>query len=148
MKLFRRFESRMTAVDSRRHLWLASVPPRRLQHHDHGFIKRGKVANKRTVMVRCNTSLINLLTSLISYRHAFRAEYHVSFLDGWINDTLNGLIFSDFLSLDSRSTYDRYICVPRVVSKQSTLFPLLAVIFKEDAETRNLRATHADGATI
>lgn len=78
-------------------------------------LKVDKVAKTTSAIVWPDMSFIDLLTSMVSYAHAFRSEYQVRFLDARMNDIVEDMISSDFLSPDSRSTFVLNICVERLV---------------------------------
>lgn len=130
------------AVDSRKHLCLAPVLPGQSAYLDGKSIMRSKVANKTTASVRCHMSFIKQVTSLVSCQHAFGAEYPANFLDARINDIVDDLISSDFLSSDSRSTNALHIPVTSFVLNQSKVFPLLNEIHKKGRGTRSMGATN------
>lgn len=105
------------------------------------------VANTTTAIGRPGTSFIDLVISMVSYAHESGAYYHVSLLDARINDIVNDIISSDFLSLDSQSTYACVIRVKSLVLKQSTAIPFLKEISKAGGGTRNFGVTDEDNMT-
>lgn len=70
-------------------------------------MKLRMVANTTTAFVRGDRSVIDLLTSMLSYMQALIAKYHVSFLDARIIDIVDYMISSDVWSLQSQSDYVR-----------------------------------------
>lgn len=95
-----------------------------------------------------DTSLVDLITGIVSYRHAFGEEYDVSLLHARIHNIVEDMICSDILSLKSWFMYSCFPPVTRLLLKQGTVSPLHKEPKMEDAGTSNLRITHVDNATI
>lgn len=84
----------------------------------------------------------------MSYPHAFKTEYGVSFFDARINFILDEKILSNFLSSYSRSTYIRYVQVKRLALRHYNLRPLCKYLSEEGATSQTIGVTHVDDAAV
>lgn len=71
-----------------------------------------------------------------SYSRSMGAKGGVIFLNDRINNIVDDMIFSSFLSSDCWSTYFRFIRVMRIVLEQRTVFRVLNKLSKENAGTK------------
>lgn len=106
-----------------------------------------KLTNKVTSIVRCDSSFIAVIKSVVNFREAFKKKHGISFLAAWIADIVNDMLWSDFLTGNCRQTYRRYIQATKLLLQRLIILNIIKDIDGEEAGTRSHGISLLDGGT-
>lgn len=93
-------------------------------------IKRSKIANIFTAVVRRKVEFTGTMQSVLSNRRALEEAYGTRSVDMHILDIVKDMMSSTFLPNNSRAIYTRYTTVAKMTIKYQSMLPFLAKLIK------------------